>query len=290
MFDIFELVPRLAPPIKLIDVGAMSMGDRELFRPLIEEGGAQVVGFEPEPVECEKLTAQHGPSHTFLPCVIGDGTKRTFHTCNLAWTSSLYPPNTPLLSLFQNLENLMQVVSTQEVQTVRLDDIPQAAAADYLKLDVQGAELDVLRGSTRLLSDIVFIQTEVEFVPLYHGQPLFSEVDQALRKAGFLLHRFAEIAGRAFRPLVLNDDMNAMGSQFLWADAFYVRNFTDLHMLSPDKLLSLAVILHLVSQSYDMVPLVLRHYDRQMGTRKSLDYLHRLAGTGGPIAAMSHHG
>ena len=279
MFDIFEVVSRPASPIKLIDVGAMSMGDRELFRPLVEKGGAQVVGFEPEPVECEKLTAQHGPPHRFLPCVIGDGSKRTFHTCNLAWTSSLYPPNTPLLSLFQNLENLMQVVSTQEVQTVRLDDIPQAAGADYLKVDVQGAELDVLRGGTRLLADIVFVQTEVEFVPLYRGQPLFAEVDQALRKAGFLLHRFAEIAGRAFRPLVLNNDINAMGSQFLWADAFYVRNFMDLHTLSPTKLLSLAVILHLVSQSYDMVPLVLRHYDKKMGTETSLEYLQRLAGS-----------
>lgn len=277
MFDIFEIVPRPASPIKLIDVGAMSMGDRELFRPLIEQGGAQMVGFEPEPVECEKLAAHHGPPHTFLPCMVGDGSKKTFHTCNLAWTSSLYPPNTPLLALFQNLENLMRVVSTQEVQTVRLDDIPDAAGADYLKLDVQGAELDVLRGAARLLADIVFIQAEVEFVPLYRGQPLFAEVDQALRKAGFLLHRFAEIAGRAFRPLVVNNDINAMGSQFLWADAFYVRNFMDLEMISPDKLLSLAIILHLVSESYDMVPLVLRQYDQQRGTRTSLEYLGRLS-------------
>jgi FkbM family methyltransferase len=276
LFDIFELIPRPSPPIKLVDVGAMSMGDQELFRPLVDRAGAQIIGFEPIEPECAKLNAKHGPPHNFLPCAIGDGSIRTFHVCNMPWTSSLYPPNTPLLALFQNLENLTRVVRTQQVQTVRLDDVEQAEGADYLKLDVQGAELDVLLGAPRLLEHLVFVQVEVEFVPMYVGQPLFAEVDQALRKAGFLLHRLAETASRAFRPVVLNNDVNATGTQALWADAFYVRNFMELHSLAPEKLLKLAAILHLVSQSYDLVPLVLRHYDAHTGSRKSLDYIDRL--------------
>jgi FkbM family methyltransferase len=278
LFDIFELIPRPQAPLKLVDVGALSMGDRELFQPLLDATSLQIVGFEPHPGECEKLNLRHGPPNTFLPCVIGDGSVRTFYNCNMPWTSSLYPPNSPLLAMFQNLEELTRVVSTSQVQTVRLDDIPQADDADYLKLDVQGAELDVIRGADQLLKKVVFIQTEVEFIPMYLGQPLFAEVDQALRSAGFLLHRFAEFAGRAFRPMVLGNDVNSMGSQLIWAEAFYVRSFMQLHELSPQKLLKLAAILHIVSRSYDMVPLVLRHYDARAGTQLSLDYVRRIIG------------
>jgi FkbM family methyltransferase len=279
LFDIFELIPRPQAPFKLVDVGAMSMGDRELFQPLLESAPVQIVGFEPSPDECEKLKRRHGPPHTFLPCVIGDGSARIFHTCNMTWTSSLYPPNTPLLAMFQNLEELTRVTATSQVQTVRLDDITQAEGADYLKLDVQGAELDVLRGAGRLLKQVVFVQTEVEFVPMYVDQPLFADVDQALRAAGFLLHHFAEFAGRAFRPMILGNDVNAMGSQLLWAEAFYVRNFMQLHELPSEKLLKLAAILHIVPRSYDMVPLVLRQYDARAGTQHSLNYLQRITAT-----------
>jgi FkbM family methyltransferase len=276
LFSIFDLIREPLGTFKLVDVGAASMGDREIFHPLVTQANAQIVGFEPVQAECDKLNLQHGPPHIFLPHAIGDGKVRTFHICNMPWTSSLYPPNTPLLAMFQNLEELTRVISTAEVQTIRLDDVNEARGADYLKLDVQGAELDVLRGASELLKDVLFVQIEVEFVPMYLGQPLFAEVDQALRAAGFQLHRLAELAGRAFRPVIVNNDVNAMGSQWLWGEAFYIRNFMALHLLPPVKLLKLAAILHLVSQSYDLVPLVLGHCDKQMGSSLSLQYVQRL--------------
>ena len=57
-------------------------------------------------------------------------------------TSSLYEPNTELLSKFTHLANLVEVVATEEVQTTRLDDLRETIPdIDLLKIDVQRASL-----------------------------------------------------------------------------------------------------------------------------------------------------
>ena len=79
--------------------------------------------------------------------------------------------------------------STIRVPSLRLDTWAAGAgisAVDLLWMDVQGAELLVLRGMGGLLSSVRIIHTEVEFKPMYEGQPLFSEVDTFLREAGFV--------------------------------------------------------------------------------------------------------
>ncbi len=103
-------------------------------------------------------------------------------------TSSLYPPNTAMLEKFQQLGEVTRVVRTERVRTQRLDDLAEVADADWLKMDVQGADLSVIKGAQRVLREVVMVQSEVEFVPLYLGQPLFAEVDQAMRRSGFSSH------------------------------------------------------------------------------------------------------
>ncbi len=280
MFNILDIVPG-TPRISIVDVGAMSVGEEEPYAPLLKLGIADVIGFEPVQAECNRLNAISNGRRTYLPYCIGDGRTATFHECNYPMTSSLYEPDTPLLSKFQNLENLVRVVKKETVQTRRLDDIPEATGADYLKLDVQGAELDVFRGAVRLLEHVVVVHTEVEFLPLYKNQPLFAEVDQLLRKSGFAFHRFLRIAGRTFKPLLSGNDVNASPSQQLWADVLYVKNFMQLSELSREKLLKLAVILHEIYRSYDLCALVLQQYDVVSGTALANRYLSRLVQTSG---------
>lgn len=279
MFSLFDLLEDRPPPLHVVDVGAMSLGaGTDPFEPLLKRDAARVVGFEPVPSECEKLNRLHDGRRRYLPYAIGDGTVRTFHTCRSVATSSLYEPYTELLDKFQNLENLVHVVDRRPVQTHRLDDIVEVADTDYLKVDVQGAELDVFRGAERVLRNALVVHAEVEFVPLYRDQPLFSDVDQMLRRSGFLFHRFDGIASRVFKPLVNNNDVNAPGSQLLWADAVYIRNFMQLDRLAPDQLLKLALILHELYGSFDTCAFVLQAHAQKAGDRLLQGYFRRLLG------------
>ena len=56
-----------------------------------------------------------------------------------------------------------------------------------LKLDVQGYELQALRGGRKLLERVDAVLTEASFVPFYEEQALFDDLHQWLTAAGFHL-------------------------------------------------------------------------------------------------------
>jgi FkbM family methyltransferase len=64
------------------------------------------------------------------------------------------------------------------------------ASIDLLWMDIQGAELFALKGLGDRLSAVGLIHMEVEFMPIYQGQPLFHEVHEYLGSHGFTLLGF----------------------------------------------------------------------------------------------------
>jgi len=278
-FLLGQFLGRNAPAIDVVDVGAMQVpGVQPFYEPLYKSGVARVVGFEPIEAECAKLNAAARRNHTYLPYFIGDGREGTFYLTNTGYTSSLYEPNGPLVSRFNMLAEVMQVVRTSTVQTRKLDDVAEVANIDFLKADVQGSELDLLRGATGKLSTAVVVEVEVEFVALYKNQPLFAEVDQHMRAMGFSFHSFTGLAGRAFKPLTINNDPHGMLRQVLWSDAIYVRDFMRLSELTADQLLKLAVILHDVYESSDLAALALQHYEAKGGKEIWKFFVQKLTG------------
>ncbi len=280
-FPISEILAEDMTLIKIVDVGAMFEGG-DNFDKLVQQGHAQVIGFELQKEECEKLNARalaEAPradrvKRQYFPYFIGDGSRRKFYFTNSGYTSSLYEPDQELLRHFENLAEVCQVTRVEEVQTTRLDDIPELGEVGFLKIDVQGAELDVIRGASKTLQHVTVVQTEVEYIPLYKNQPLFSDVDIALREQGFWLHGMTSNFGACLKPF--SAKTYRPYTQVLWCGYVYVKNFMRLQQLSPRQRLAMAVILHEVYLSYDLVAFILGVHDQIAKTRYKDFYLAKM--------------
>ncbi len=67
-----------------------------------------------------------------------------------------------------------------------------------LKVDVQGFELEVLKGAEKVLQETEVIILEVSLFQFYKGSPVMSDVIYFMHKRGFSVY---DIFGAVYRPL-----------------------------------------------------------------------------------------
>jgi FkbM family methyltransferase len=262
-----------SPRVKVIDIGANPIDADPPYAAMLRAGDAEVVGFEPNPAALEVLNARKGPLERYFPHAVGDGARHTLHICQAPGMTSLLEPDPAVLGLFHGFPDWGRVLATEPLDTVRLDDVPETAGADLLKLDIQGAELMVLRHAPARLRGAVVIQAEVEFLPLYRNQPLFSDIDQFLRARGFVLHRFHPTVSRAVQPMMVDGNPYAGLGQLVWADAVFIRDFARLYALDDRQLLAMAAILHDAYGAFDIAFRLVAEHDRRHGAALSAAYL-----------------
>lgn len=100
---------------------------------------------------------------------------------NNSVSSSLYR-----LEKHRDLYPDVDYVAEERVTTVRLDEIiPPEESFDFLNLDIQGAELEALRGLGDMLENVGWVYIEVNREYLYSGIPLLPELDRFLEERGF---------------------------------------------------------------------------------------------------------
>lgn len=176
----------------IIDGGANNGSTSEFF--LQQYKSPVIHAFEPIPelVGMLKLKFSGRNNVTVHGAALGAEAKIVrFNIVNNLVSSSVLNPSTLNKEIHGEKMDIRQVV---EVPQIRLEDmINDYREIDLLKLDLQGYELEALRGCGRLLERIKIITTEIEFVSLYDGQPLFGDIDVFLRAHSFRLLNLYEL-------------------------------------------------------------------------------------------------
>jgi len=239
-------------PTAIVDVGANPIDGEPPYKRMLAAGLCDVVGFEPQPEALARLQAMKGPRERYLPYALGDGTERTLHVCALEGMTSLLVPDPAHLALFNLFPIWGEVKARIPVTTKRLDDIGEIAAMDFLKMDIQGSERDVLEHGRARLAEAVVVQTEVSFVPLYEGQPVLGEMDLALRAQGFLPHCVTGTKIWPIAPMVIGNEPNRGIRQLLETDFVYVRDFSKAENMTTEQWKHLALVAHHCYGSFDL--------------------------------------
>lgn len=204
-----EMVKRREGGEVIIDVGANRGGTALRYLEFSEN--VEIHCFEPTPAHLEILRGRFVESPRVHVHEYGLGSKPStmlMHINRMQDTNSLLEST----RIGATSDKSCETVDKVEVEIRTLDDECRRLgldSIDLLKLDVQGYELEVLRGASGLLNrrKIRLVYTETYFKPQYHNQPLFWEIGSYLSGFGFSLVDFYD--------LYYNEE------QVLWGDAIF---------------------------------------------------------------------
>jgi FkbM family methyltransferase len=178
--------------LMLIDVGA-AFGLPHHLTPLARQ--ASVCFFEPDEaaarlVEDDLRRRRLTSARVFPIALAGNDGARTLHVTNVPTGTSLLKPASEMALEFTPQDYFFPVKELT-VQTRRLDGVLDEAGlarADALKLDTQGAELEILQGlGTRLFTSTLAVELEIGLPGAYLEQPGFGDIDRLMTQAGFQL-------------------------------------------------------------------------------------------------------
>lgn len=208
-----------ASPICLIDVGG-AMGPEERWQALRPDF-VRIMSFEPDARSLDDL--DDNQQDVIVPIGLGAVPGgRTLYLTEGPFASSLYRPNEDVLRDFAVMPWYVAAGAVEiEIDTLEavLERHP-GWRADFIKVDVEGADLDVLKGAGHFLDAALGVQVEASVADRNISAPLQPELDLWLRSQGLIPFQFIRehwirkngVHGATSRP------------QLAWADVVYFRS------------------------------------------------------------------
>lgn len=194
-----KLLAEIAP-LECMDIGARGGPTKDLI-PLA--GSVHLYGFEPEEAECRRLNEKFAASPApfgairFFPVALSEkGGPRVLNLTRHRGASTLLSP-LPEVGKNYSRSRYTDVEKKVAIETVPLGEFALEEKLEntcFLKIDVEGLELEILKSADNLLSEnLLVIRTEVAFLPIREDQPLYCDIDRFLRPYGFVPMGFGEL-------------------------------------------------------------------------------------------------
>lgn len=171
----------------LIDIGAHTGSFSKLFHSKVKT--SRTFLFEPIPEYYQKINTDpyFSKCKIYNAAVSSQSGTAEFSVNELPETSSLLNFDSAL----KETEGLNKKAERSiKVRTIRLSDVIKEhdlKEIDFMKIDVQGSEMDVLLGIGDELDKVKRILTEVSFKPIYKDSATFDKVRQYLSDHNFIL-------------------------------------------------------------------------------------------------------
>lgn len=113
-------------------------------------------------------------------------------------TSSVYPPNIPLLAQFRDeigvpTRTTVKVLKVAAISIDRAVETGLCKAPNFIKLDIHSAEYEALRGAADSLRQVVGVLVETWNHPVHKGQHLHSDVESFLNSQGFYMFHLRDV-------------------------------------------------------------------------------------------------
>ena len=121
--------------------------------------------------------------------------------------------NSGISSLREGLTTNKENFASVDVEMIRMDNFMQKEkleAIDFLKLDVEGMNYEVLEGFGEKLAKVKAVQIEGEYKVRWKGQKLYADIEKLLQKKDFKLVYF-----------IISDD--GVQSDSLWVQEQYLK-------------------------------------------------------------------
>jgi len=152
----------------------------------------KAICFEPDIEECALLNSINNPKAQFIPTALYRAKgQRTFYETKLPDSAGLYRSNMNFFNRLLNRDNA-ETINERLIDVDTLDnalEYENIVGLNFLKLDAEGAEVDILQGANLTLSDprLFGVLSEFQFHPEINGSPSFWELDKFLQSQGFRL-------------------------------------------------------------------------------------------------------
>jgi FkbM family methyltransferase len=167
-------------PTRVIDIGAYKGDWAEMARRVFPEAAFLMLEAQESQRETlEQVTRRNGPSFRYEIVLLGPENRQevNFRICDAAPTASSVlaaQGGAPPRLLKRKMETLDGILSRQDFRR-----------PEFIKIDVQGYELEVLKGGAEALVSAEAVLLEVSLLEVYKGNPLIHEVIPFMHERGF---------------------------------------------------------------------------------------------------------